>query len=718
MSVRLQEHEHELPALDVSELTSKPDDFIREDREWAEAVLAGERRVLEMIARSSSLDSILEALCLLVEQTSSNCLAAIPLLDAEGQRLFVRAAPSLPRTFADAIHRRRIADSWGPCGIAAARKRAVILSDIKTDSPCAEYRDLALAHGLQACWSMPVLSFDGKVLGTFAVYCRDPRTPTPRQSNLLEQFAHLASIAIERTRGQEALRRSQSYLAEAQKLSHTGSFGWNVSTGELIWSDETFNILGYDPALKPTLDLVLQRVHPEDIPLVKQMINLASHETTNLDFEHRVVMPDGLLRHLHVIAHPVKNSAGELEFVGAVMDVTDRRQAAEALRASAQVACGQVNALTSTLDALAKESAPDRLVEHVLRTITEQLSAHSCSIWLRIENTDEVRFEFAFEEGKLLTGSATEPSFRINDVPPWPEIFRTGKPGVVEDARQGPPVPWREHVVSLGVVTILVVPMLIAGRVEGVVGVRFTEKRTFPPEEMLLAQALAHQATLACQLRRLARQSRQAAVMAERNRMARDIHDTLAQGFTGIILQLEAIEEALSQGLSAKAEEFVARAAVLARESLQEARRSVQALRPQTLMENDLREALQRLTRKMTADTAVRAKFDVTGNARELPHEWDENLLRIGQEVLTNALRHAQARNFNARLAFEDAQICLTLSDDGQGFDPAARHEGFGLQGIRERVETMGGRLSIQSTHRQGTTISIVLPLPKTQVAS
>jgi signal transduction histidine kinase len=234
---------------------------------------------------------------------------------------------------------------------------------------------------------------------------------------------------------------------------------------------------------------------------------------------------------------------------------------------------------------------------------------------------------------------------------------------------------------------------------------------------MLLAQALAHQATLACQLRRLSRQSRQAAVMAERNRMARDIHDTLAQGFTGIILQLEAIEEALSQGLFAKAKEFVARAAALARDSLQEARHSVQALRPQTLMENDLREALQHLTRKMTADTGVRAKFDVTGHAPELPQEWEENLLRIGQEVLTNVLRHAQARNFNARLAFEDRQIHLTLSDDGKGFDPAARHEGFGLRGMRERVETMGGRLSIQSANGQGCTISIVLPLPKTLVA-
>jgi PAS domain S-box-containing protein len=1016
MTVSLQQDE--CPGfLDASKLGAHSEELLQ-DRQWAEAVLAGEKRVLEMIARSSSLSSILEALCRLVEETSSNCFASIYLLDLHGGQLRRGAAPSLPRRYADAVEGRAVGDGWGPCGIAAARKHAVIISDIKTDFPCAEYRDLALAHGLQACWSTPILSFDGKALGTFAVYCREPRSPTPRQRNLLEQFAHLASIAIERTRGQEALRRSQSYLAEAQKLSHTGSFGWNVSTGELIWSDETFNILGYERALVPTVELVLKRVHPEDIALVQQMISVASRDTVNLDFEHRVVMPDGSTKHLHVLAHAVKTCAGETEFIGAVMDVTERKraetqvagekrllemiarggplppildalcrygeessgnvlvsillvsrdgkslrhgaapslpksytqaidgaliaphagscgtavhrrepvivsdismdplwenyrelalphglracwsapifstarevmgtfalyshdvggptaeqqnvieqmthlaavaiereraeealrtsesrfqgmleiaddaiisvdsrqrillfnqgaekafgyaanevlgrgldvlipqrfvlahhnrvqefcnssdisrsmaqrrevfgrrkdgrefpaeasisklelgeelvftvilrditerkQAAQALHASAQVARGQVEALTRTLDALAKESAPDRLVEHVLRTITEQLGAHSSSIWLRDENTGLVRFEFAFEEGKLLSGSEAElgkisPSVKIDDVWPWPEVFRTGKPGVLEDVRQGPPLPWREHLVSLGVVTILIVPMLIAGQVEGLVGIRFTQKRSFRTEEMELAEALGHQATLACQLRRLSRQSRQAAVAAERNRMARDIHDTLAQGFTGVIVQLEAVEEALSKGLATKAKECLARAGALARDSLHEARRSVRALRPQSLEENDLCEALQNLIWKMTAGTSLQANFDVSGQPPELSREWEENLLRIGQEVLTNVLRHAQARHFEARLAFEREEIRLTLSDDGKGFDPTARHEGFGLRGMRERVETMGGRLSIQSTNGQGTTLAILLPLPNTQAAS
>ena len=143
------------------------------------------------------------------------------------------------------------------------------------------------------------------------------------EKRVLEMIAGCDSLASI----QDALRRSQAYLAEAQRLSRTGSFGWNVATGELIWSAETFCILGYDRAQKAELGMVLRRVHPEDLALVQQMIHASSREGTSLDFEHRLLMPDGSVKHLHVIAHPVRNSRGEVEFVGAVMDVTGRKRA-------------------------------------------------------------------------------------------------------------------------------------------------------------------------------------------------------------------------------------------------------------------------------------------------------------------------------------------------------------------------------------------------------
>jgi signal transduction histidine kinase len=410
-----------------------------------------------------------------------------------------------------------------------------------------------------------------------------------------------------------------------------------------------------------------------------------------------------------------RNAIEQMTHLAAV--AIERQRAAEALRASAQLARGQAEALSRTLDAMAMESAPDRLVEHVLETITKQLEAHSSSIWLRSEVSGLVNFEFAFENGKLLTKSDAvlaeiSPTLKIDDVLPWPAIFHTGKPSVLEDIREGPAFPWRDHILSLGVVTILVVPMLVAGKVEGVIGIRFTRKRSFRAEEMELAQALAHQAMFAIQLMRLSHQSRQAAIVAERNRMARDMHDTLAQGFTGVIVQLEAAADASSEGLHKEANEHLRRAGELARSSLQEARRSVQALRPQALEEKDLCQAMDALLRSMTAGSGVRAEFVVDGKPRILPRLWEENLLRIGQEVLTNSLRHARASEFQSRLSFAAKELLLTLRDNGRGFDPGRKHDGFGLVGIRERVETMGGNLFIRSQNTGGTTIEVVLPYP------
>ncbi len=136
----------------------------------------------------------------------------------------------------------------------------------------------------------------------------------------------------ERKRSEDELRRSQSYLAEAQKLSRTGSFGWKPISGELIWSTETFCILGYDPETKPTLYLALQRVHPDDLAFVKQTLDRASHDETDMDYEHRLLFPDGSVKYVHVIAHAMKDVSGNLEFVGAVSDVTAVKLAYEKIR--------------------------------------------------------------------------------------------------------------------------------------------------------------------------------------------------------------------------------------------------------------------------------------------------------------------------------------------------------------------------------------------------
>src|SRR6266403_86390 len=133
---------------------------------------------------------------------------------------------------------------------------------------------------------------------------------------------------------EEKLQRSEAFLAEAQNVSHTGSFGWRPSTGEIIWSEETFQIFQYDRTTKPTVELILQRVHPKDAALVKETIERASQDGKDFDVEHRLLMSDGSVKHVHVVAHAERDELGEVEFVGAVMDTTESKRAEEALRRS------------------------------------------------------------------------------------------------------------------------------------------------------------------------------------------------------------------------------------------------------------------------------------------------------------------------------------------------------------------------------------------------
>jgi PAS domain S-box-containing protein len=143
-----------------------------------------------------------------------------------------------------------------------------------------------------------------------------------------------ATERAERKRTEESLRQSETYLAEAQRLSCTGSFGWNVSSGEIYWSEETHKIFEYDRSIKPTLELVFRRIHPDDRDLVQQTIDRASEARANLDYHNRLLMPDGSIKHLRVLARVLEPSPGDLEYVGAVMDVTAAKRAEETLRES------------------------------------------------------------------------------------------------------------------------------------------------------------------------------------------------------------------------------------------------------------------------------------------------------------------------------------------------------------------------------------------------
>jgi PAS domain S-box-containing protein len=198
----------------------------------------------------------------------------------------------------------------------------------------------------------------------------------PTMSRAQLRAAAVMIDITERKRAEAALRRSEAYLTEGQRLSRSGSFGWNVSSGEIFWSAESFNIFGYDQAPSANIDMVLRRVHPEDLALAQRVIAQASSSGRDFDFEHRLLMQDGAVKHLHVVGHAVRDQAEDLEFIGSVMDVTAAKHAEEELH-KAQATLAHA-ARVMTLGELAASIAHE--INQPLAAIAT--SGNACLRWL------------------------------------------------------------------------------------------------------------------------------------------------------------------------------------------------------------------------------------------------------------------------------------------------------------------------------------------------
>jgi signal transduction histidine kinase len=207
---------------------------------------------------------------------------------------------------------------------------------------------------------------------------------------------------------------------------------------------------------------------------------------------------------------------------------------------------------------------------------------------------------------------------------------------------------------------------------------------------------------------RAAEEQQRNAIVAERTRFARDIHDTLAQGFTGIMMQLNAAEQRL-QGDATEARVHIDKARQLASESLEEARRSVSALRAGALSNGTLLDAMEQIGRKLTSDSGVQFDTELEGQPYALPEQCEANLLRIAQEALTNAVRHSGTERVGIRLAYRTGSVMLEVGDSGRGMS-GVEPSGFGVDGMRERARQIGGEIQILSDPGRGTRIVVTVP--------
>jgi signal transduction histidine kinase len=376
-----------------------------------------------------------------------------------------------------------------------------------------------------------------------------------------------------------------------------------------------------------------------------------------------------------------------------------------------QVEHRQAGALGRLLAVLAAGQPLDGLLARLAALLREEFDAVAVTLCRHDVATDCLTLVAASRKSEPPADAPT--SIPARDLPAWHGVV-TGT-----DALQIPKpsadirVSSWPALFSAGTAHLLLVPLFVGPEPAGLLAIDFARPPRDLQEETDLARVLARELALFFQVEQLARSQRQAAVLEERNRMAREIHDSLAQGFTGIVVHLNAAEEMLHRQPDA-ARRHLDTARTLARTSLDEARRSVHALRPQVLERGGLSAALARVAGELTAGRQTEIDFEVSGQARPLAADVELNVLRVGQEALTNAVRHSRCARIVVALEYGPDGLRLEVRDDGTGVLAAeprpADGRGAGLPGMEERARRVGGTLRVEGSPGIGTKVSLTVP--------
>ncbi|MEY2497994.1 MAG: hypothetical protein QOD12_1550, partial [Verrucomicrobiota bacterium] len=466
------------------------------ERKRAEALFGGEKRLLEMIATRAPLNEILNALCLIIEEQRSGTLASILLLSSDRVHLDSAAGPNLPQGWKTQMASLAIGPCAGSCGTAAYRGAAVIVSDIETDPlwDVPEHRAAALSYGLRASWSNPILSSERKVLGTFCMYYRETKSPSPDDLDLIELATYLARVAIERDGAEEALRRSESFLAEGQRISHTGTWSWNPSTGKIIWSDEHFRIFGFDPEkVEPSFQLFLETIHPGDRSVIEQGLAEATGQKNAFDLEFRIALADGSIKNVQGVGSPVLTHSGDLShYIGTTVDITARKHA-EALLAGEK----------RLLEMVARSDPLTDILEALCRLVEELAGGARSSILLLEPNGNRLRHGAAPNLPKAyvdaIDGALIGPSAGSCGTAAY-----RGQPVIVSDIATDPLwTDYRDIALPHGLRACWSSPILSSeDKVLGTFAIYYGQPRTPTPQQLEIIEQITHLASIALERKR------------------------------------------------------------------------------------------------------------------------------------------------------------------------------------------------------------------------
>ena len=296
-------------------------------KEKEEPFYAGQTRVLEMVAANTPLPEVLTNLVLLMEAQAEGMLCSILVLTADGMRVRHGAAPSLPEAYVKAVNGAPIGPRNGSCGTAMYLKRPVVVTDVMTDPLWTDYRDLAKICGLRACWSTPIFSHQGDVIGSFAMYRQEQRGPNAEEAHLTQIATHIAGIAIERQRVQETLRERDARINLAAESADLAFWVIYPEQNTAWMSDKGRKIYGFDSKLPLTRDLICSRVHPDERAAVHAAFDRACASHGIFESEHRLVLPYGKTRWVIVRGRCLEDEHGSLlELIGVTIDVSAQKQ--------------------------------------------------------------------------------------------------------------------------------------------------------------------------------------------------------------------------------------------------------------------------------------------------------------------------------------------------------------------------------------------------------
>jgi formate hydrogenlyase transcriptional activator len=303
-----------------------------EDPKRAGTLLAGENRLLEMLATGCTLTEFLDALCRLIEEIASGTLCGIVLVDPIGNRLQHGAAPSLPLSYNESIHGRPVNLFSGPCAMAASLKEQVIAADVASDTrwDTYEWRALAVAHGLRACWSTPILSSDDTVLGAFAIYSREPGSPSAYHQHLIGQITHLATVAIEHKHREEKLRQDERELRRITDAIDQ-RIAVHAPDGKILYANRfmlEYSGLSLEDIMAD--DFRARLIHPDDLERSRDERQHALERGTPFELELRARHKDGQYRWFLIRYNPLRDEEGRIiRWYSTGTDIDDRKRAEE-----------------------------------------------------------------------------------------------------------------------------------------------------------------------------------------------------------------------------------------------------------------------------------------------------------------------------------------------------------------------------------------------------